>query len=151
MRSASHPIILQGRLSGGLQLDANYTYGNRPRVLSLRENCVKRLDTGTPGNVTQAFKSTWVWELPFGRGRRWLHGGNGSLDRVIGGSEVDGTGRVQTGRLVDLGNVRVVGMTIDQLRDSFTLRPRDGIWRRRTTAIAQRPSLAMANAALVLW
>ncbi len=111
-RYDSMQVDFRKRLSGGLQLDANYTYGNAyvSSRLSFRQERVKRLDTGTPGGLTHAFKTNWVWELPFGRGRHWMNNSNGFFERIIGGWELDGTGRIQSGRLVDMGNVRLVGM-----------------------------------------
>src|SRR5262249_32827498 len=44
------------------------------------------------------------------------------LDRVIGGWEFHGTGRVQSGQLFDFGSVNLVGMTMKELRDVFKLR-----------------------------
>jgi hypothetical protein len=38
-------------------------------------------------DYTHVLKLTWVYGLPFGRGRRWLNSG-GALDRVVGGWEV---------------------------------------------------------------
>jgi hypothetical protein len=40
----------------------------------------------------------WVWELPFGQGKHFLAHANGLLDRVIGGWELSGFGRVTSGR-----------------------------------------------------
>jgi hypothetical protein len=43
-------------------------------------------------------QSYWVWELPFGHGRRLGSSVNGVMDRVIGGWQIAGTLRYQTGR-----------------------------------------------------
>ncbi|MCC7156785.1 MAG: carboxypeptidase regulatory-like domain-containing protein [Bryobacterales bacterium] len=40
----------------------------------------------------------WVWELPFGRGKRWLSGAGGFTERLAGGWQVNGTGTFQSGR-----------------------------------------------------
>ena len=40
---------------------------------SFRQTATKRLNTGTQGSITHAFKAYGVWELPIGRGRQ-LHG-----------------------------------------------------------------------------
>ena len=79
-------------------------------------------DTGGEGDVAHAVKTTFVYELPFGRGRRF--GGNVGpwLDRLVGGWQMAGTARIQTGRLFDLGNVRVVGMSADEARNAFRFR-----------------------------
>ena len=123
-RYDSVQVDFRKRLSGGLQLDANYVFGPTylSSRLSFREDRVKRLDVGTPGSVAHAFKTSWVWELPFGRGRRWMNNSNSFLERAVGGWEIDGTGRVQSGRLVNLGNVRLVGMTREDVQGFYKLR-----------------------------
>jgi hypothetical protein len=123
-RYDSLQVDFRKRLSGGLQLDANYVFGEAyaSSRFSFREPRVKRLDTGTPGGITHAFKMNWVYELPFGRGRRWMNNNNGFMERILGGWEFDGTSRIQSGRLVELGNVRLVGMSRDDVKDMFKLR-----------------------------
>ena len=41
--------------------------------------------SGTPGDLTHAFKATVVYDLPFGQGRRFGSGANAVVDRIIGG------------------------------------------------------------------
>jgi hypothetical protein len=45
-----------------------------------------------------AFQTNWVVEMPFGKGKHFLGAANGLLDRVVGGWEVAGYGRVTSGR-----------------------------------------------------
>jgi hypothetical protein len=40
----------------------------------------------------------WVWELPFGRGKKFLSQASGFAQRVAGGWQVAGTGTFQSGR-----------------------------------------------------
>jgi hypothetical protein len=47
---------------------------------------------------------------------------NGFWDRIIGGWQLAFNSRVQSGRLIDLGNVRLVGMDEKELRKAFKLR-----------------------------
>jgi hypothetical protein len=53
------------------------------------------------GNVSftrrQRFLATFLYELPFGKGKAFLSGGNAVLDRVIGGWELAGVVVAQTG------------------------------------------------------
>jgi hypothetical protein len=77
---------------------------------------------GAEGDVTHAFKLNAVYTLPFGRGQRFGSNANAVLDRLIGGWHIAGNARVQSGRLLDLGNVRLVGLTKDELQDMFRLR-----------------------------
>ena len=111
-RNMSNYHSLQGKLtkrfSAGFQFLASYTYG-------------KSLDyggssasgggqTGGPQTITNfkagygpsgfdvkhRFVGSWVYETPFGPGRRWLN--SGFLANVIGGWELDGIGTFSTGR-----------------------------------------------------
>ena len=122
-RYNSLQVDLTKRLSHGLLVQAGYVYGvailtNR---YSFRTPLVEGLDTGDEGGVTHAFKTNWVYELPFGEGRRFLSGSNGFISRLAGGWSLDGVARIQSGRLLDFGNVRLVGMTPRELRDSIRL------------------------------
>ncbi|HEY0876749.1 MAG TPA: carboxypeptidase-like regulatory domain-containing protein [Vicinamibacterales bacterium] len=123
-RYDSMQIDFRKRLSGGLQFDANYVFGKayESSRFSFRYPRESRLSTGTLGGITHALKTNWVWELPFGRGRRFANGGGAIMERLAGGWEIDGTGRIQSGRLLNLGNVRLVGMTEDDVRDMYKLR-----------------------------
>ncbi|PYX33727.1 MAG: hypothetical protein DMG80_05010 [Acidobacteria bacterium] len=47
---------------------------------------------------THSFQSIWVYELPFGHGKRWGQGWNGFLDRALGGWEIGGFAIIQSGR-----------------------------------------------------
>jgi hypothetical protein len=124
--SAYNAIQLQfrRRLSGGLQFDANYSYGRGTlsEHFSFRVPRVQLRAVGGEGDVTHALKGTGFYELPFGQGRRFGTGAGPMLDRIIGGWQISGTARIQSGRLFDLGNVRAVGLSEDEVRDLFKLR-----------------------------
>ena len=117
-------IELRRRYSQGLQFNTSYVYGHayasdwetfrRPQFF-LR-------DAGTPGDITHQFKLNFVYDLPFGRGRRFGSGANAVVDRVISGWQIGMNSRVQSGRLVDLGNVRLAGMSVSDVEKMFKLR-----------------------------
>ena len=115
---------LRRRLSGGLQFDASYVFGRGYESVqySFRRDRVLVRDTGGEGDVAHAFKSTFVYELPIGRGKKFAANAGGVLDRIIGGWQVQGTVRLQSGRMVDFGNVRMVGFDIKELRKMYKLR-----------------------------
>jgi hypothetical protein len=109
------------RMSHGFLLQGGYVFGNayESARYSLRTSRRERIQTGDPGSITHALKLNWVYELPFGDGRRFLSASNGWIDRLVGGWEFDGIARIQSGRMVDLGNVRVVGMSVDDVKRAF--------------------------------
>jgi hypothetical protein len=48
-----------------------------------------------------------IWEIPFGKGRKWGANWNGFVDGVIGGWQVTGIYQWQSGRPIDLGSRNV--------------------------------------------
>ena len=114
-------FILRRAFADGLAVDLNYTLANRltSTLDTLREPRVRV--TSTDG-VPQALKATVIYDLPVGRGRRFGADLNPWLDGVAGGWSFNLTTRVQSGSILNFGNVRVVGMSIDELRDEFRIR-----------------------------
>ena len=112
------------RMSGGLQYDLNYSYGKAYEGVrySFRVPFISTRNTGGEGDVTHAVKGTFVYELPFGQGKRFATGAGPLMDRIVGGWQVSGTVRVQTGELIDLGNINVVGMSLDEVQGLFKSR-----------------------------
>jgi hypothetical protein len=117
-------LELRRRLSGGLQLQGSYVFGHgfNSVFTSFRKPQLMRRNAGDPGDITHQFKSNLVYELPFGRGRRWGGNANGVVDRLIGGWQLGAASKIQSGRLVDLGNVQLVGMSRDEVQKIFKLR-----------------------------
>ena len=103
-------LIFRRRLSGGLSYQAAYTLSlskdNRSWDPSLStvsrgsvqsasstpfDNRDRKLNyTWSDFDRRHIFQGTWVYELPLGKGRRWLNS-NGLVDHVIGGWQVTGT------------------------------------------------------------
>jgi hypothetical protein len=117
-RYDSAQLELRKRMSNGFEFQTSYVFGNaystsRP---SLRTPRYKVLQTGADGGVTHAWKANWVWELPFGTSRKFLANSGGFLDRLVGGWEFDGIVRIQSGRMLDFGDVNIVGMSAKDLQ-----------------------------------
>jgi len=115
---------LRKRLSMGLQFGASYVFGHgyNSTFLSFRRAQPMRRNAGDPGDITHALKSNVVYDLPFGHGRHWGANVSGAVDRLIGGWQLGVASKFQSGRLVDIGNVRLVGMTRDDVQKMFKLR-----------------------------
>jgi len=109
-------IELRRRFSRGLQVSGNYVYAVRSGSTfdSLRfERYLLR-----SANVPHAIKMNWVYEVPVGRGKRFGSNMNAWIDGALGGWEFDGTGRFQV-RDLSMSGVRLVGMTLDDLRKMY--------------------------------
>jgi hypothetical protein len=114
-------LELRRRLSKGFSANANYQYafegGSQFDGFSFGRAWT---DTPVTGNATvrHAIKFQADWLIPVGRGERF--GGNmGAVtNALLGGWSVSGVGRVQS-TVQDFGNVRLVGMTRDELQDMY--------------------------------
>jgi hypothetical protein len=116
-------IDITKRMSHGFLIQGNYAFGNAYQSdrYSLKAGRKQSLQTGTPGGITHALKFNWIFELPFGNGRRFLGTSSGWVDRLVGGWEIDGIARIQSGRMSDLGNVRLVGMSVKDLQEAYKI------------------------------
>ena len=115
-------IDLRRRLSRGLSANVNYQYaierGSAFDGFSFGRTMVDQ------GNVRHAIKTNWDWTIPVGRGQRFGANLNPIIDGFLGGWSLNGVGRIQSLAL-NLGNVRLVGMTVDELTDlyKYEIRP----------------------------
>ena len=117
-------VELRRRYSDGLQFSTSYVFGKGYLTdwESWRKEQTWIRDAGTPGDVTHAIKASIVYDLPFGQGRKWASQTNGVVERLVGGWQVGVNTRLQSGRLIDMGNVRMVGMSQKDLQSFFKLR-----------------------------
>jgi len=122
-------LVFNRRFANGWLLGTNYSFGKgyQGDFYSLRVPYVRREQTYTNGNaslgnIRHSFQGNWVYELPFGQGRRFGSGVNGAVHRLIGDWSIMGTVRLQTGRLVDFGNVRMIGFNEKDLQKMYKLR-----------------------------
>ena len=120
----SMQVELRKRFAQGLQFNTSYVFGHGyiSNFESFRKPQFMIRDAGDPGDVTHQLKLYAVYDLPFGQGRRFGGSASGVLERIIGGWQVGINSKIQTGRLIDFGNVRLVGMTKDDLQSVFKLR-----------------------------
>jgi hypothetical protein len=109
-------IDLRRRLSRGLSASVNYQYaherGSAFDGFSFGRTMVNQ------ANVRHAFKGQWDWTLPIGRGQRFGSDMHPVLDALLGGWSMNGVGRIQA-RVMNFGNVRLVGMSVDELTDMY--------------------------------
>lgn len=122
-------LILNRRYTGGFQVQGSYTYGKawQDDFYSFREPFKEREQTysngaASLGNARHSVAINWLLDLPFGQGKRFAGNANGFWNRLIGDWSLMGTARVQSGRLIDYGNVRLVGFTLDDLRKMHQVR-----------------------------
>ena len=113
-------IELRRRMSHGLLVQGSYSYAFGRKGWqwnSLRDESWHYVEG--QGGPDHAFKLNWVYELPFGQGRKWGSGSSTFLNALIGGWEWDGVARVQSGAKFNFGGLRLVGMNDDDLQKMF--------------------------------
>jgi hypothetical protein len=109
-------IELRRRLSRGFLINTSYQYAieGTSAFLGFRYGRVMNPND----NVRHAIKSQWNWTVPVGRGQRFGANIHPVIDGVLGGWELSGAARIQA-RMVNFGNVRLVGMTADDLQKMY--------------------------------
>jgi hypothetical protein len=112
-------IELRRRLSSGFQFGASYVKGVRNTWSwnTLRESTWHYVPSAV--GPDQAVKLNWIYELPFGQGRRFGSNVSKWVDMLIGGWEFDGVGRYQSGQKFNIGGLELVGMSRDDVQDMF--------------------------------
>ncbi len=100
---------LERRMSGGLLLLASYAYGktltdvpnstgDKGGTTAQNPYCLNSCEKGDPTyDLRQRFTANVVYELPFGRGRRWMTRG-GVADALLGGWDMASIMSRQSGR-----------------------------------------------------
>ncbi len=121
-------LILNRRYYQGVQVQASYTFGKgyQEDFYSFRTGYKEREQTysngsASLGNVRHNLTVNFVYDLPFGQGRKWGANVGDGWNRLIGDWSIMGVVRAQSGRMVDFGNVRLVGFSKEELRDFHKL------------------------------
>ena len=97
-------VNLVKRFSKGVQLNGNYTWGRAmTNTSSLAEFILqnpydmRQEWTRASIDLRHIFQLAYVYELPFGRGKRWGANWNPFVNALLGGWAADGITRAQTG------------------------------------------------------
>ncbi len=117
-------IELRRNMANGLFFRTSYSLGRswEWQRFGLQQPDQKRINTGVEGSITHALKLYAIWELPIGKGRRLLGSAHPVVDAILGGWQLATISRVQSGRMLDFGNVRLVGMSRKEFQKAFKLR-----------------------------
>jgi len=117
------------RLSRGLLVQSNYTFGKAlsnefasssvvfDQPATLRDYHLRK--DVSPFDITQAFKTNFIYELPFGRGKQFFGDAKGIVNGFLGDWVFNGNVRIQSGSAFSFGNVQLVGMTKKDLQKAI--------------------------------
>jgi hypothetical protein len=102
----SAQVRVEKRFSQGYTLLANYTWSKLlERVSFLNPTDTEYEKRISASDAPHRIVVSGIWELPFGRTRRWGASWSGLTDAVFGGWQVQGIWQAQSGRPLDLGNL----------------------------------------------
>ncbi len=94
----SAQVEVRRRLTSGLQVQGSYAFS---KSLTEANTPTLRNWGGSKGptafDIRNGIKATWVYQLPFGQGRNYMSSAHGLLGRIVGGWELAGVGRLQSG------------------------------------------------------
>jgi Carboxypeptidase regulatory-like domain len=97
------------RFSKGYSLLAAYTWSKYIEEVSLLNATDSDLERRISGEDSpHRIVMSGIFELPFGRGRRWGGGWNKYVDGLLGGWQLNGIFQWQSGRPIDMGERNVV-------------------------------------------
>lgn len=117
-------LSVERRFTRGLQYRVAYTLsktkdngeGAFDAVADNRLNFIEPFTTSRL-DVPHAFSVEAVYDLPWGKGRRWGTDWNSAVDAVLGGWQLNGIFRAQSGQVFD---IRSGGVRVDVNGDPYT-------------------------------
>ncbi len=131
-------IEVRRRLSNGLRFQASYQYGKSySNAYASAGDTFFGVGAGDQSNVAfnslrnrsldksfsqidlrHAFKFDATWDLPFGKGRKFLSSSHWLADTVLGGWTLTPIVRWQSGSPILMENIQLVGMNAQELQDA---------------------------------
>jgi hypothetical protein len=114
-------VEVRRRLSSGLQVSANYQFAKSLAIGSTNSSSDfntpttlrnQRLDkVPDPFDIRNAIKLNWLYELPYGAGRHFGSSANPILKNVLGGWQLSGVVRLQSGTPLFLNGLATFNQT----------------------------------------
>jgi hypothetical protein len=109
-------IELRRQYRGGIYGGINYTLSrtrsnsaggtSQSRFEPYLDNARPQLDSGrSPANITHIINANFIFDLPFGKGRRWLNT-DGVVDAILGGWQLSGIVNWQSGSALGIYSTR---------------------------------------------
>jgi hypothetical protein len=106
----SMQVGVEKRLSKGLTFQASWTWSKLMQAIEfLNEQDLRPSEVISDQDYPHRFVINGIYELPFGKGRKWLSGANRWLDLAVGGWQFQGWFEGQSGEALGFGNSIVRG------------------------------------------
>jgi hypothetical protein len=106
----SMQVGVEKRLTKGLTFQASYTWSRFMQATEfLNDGDLRPSEVVSDQDFPHRFALNGIYELPFGKGRRFLGGANRLMDLLVGGWQFQGWFEGQTGEALGFGNAIVRG------------------------------------------
>ena len=115
---------LRKRFAGGYMFETSYTWSNfKEQVTRLNDTDPDYEERFNDTHLPHRLVVNGIWELPFGKGRRWGSGANALVNALVGNWSVSAVWNWQSGRPnLTMGNVYYDG-DITKLKTKYTKDP----------------------------
>ncbi len=115
-KSHEFQTSFEKRFAKGWNLNLGYTRMNlREADFYFNEFDTTRTERASNDGRPHRFTATGVFEMPFGKGKKFLSGANRAVDLIAGGWQVAATYEFQPGPLVDWGNLFYYGNDVNSV------------------------------------
>jgi len=102
-------VGVEKRLTKGFTFQSSWTYSKFMEAIGyLNETDLRPEEVVSDFDFTHRFVLSGIWELPFGKGRKFLSSAHGLTDLLIGGWQLQGWFEGQTGQPLGFGNAVVL-------------------------------------------
>ena len=103
-------LRIEKRFSKGYTLQASYTFSKFMQATELlNQDDVRPVEVISDSDYPHRLAVSGIYELPFGKGQRFLGGSNGVVSRIAGGWQVQGVYTYQSGPPLSWGNAVLNG------------------------------------------
>jgi hypothetical protein len=113
-KSRYHALQTTGRkrLSQGLMFEGSYTYAQSREIGMSHQNSYDLEASWALASydITHRFVISYLYELPFGRNRRFVSGASGLVDAIIGGWQFNGITTIQSGTPLSISANNTAGI-----------------------------------------
>lgn len=100
---------VERRFAAGWSITGAYTFSKNMEAVGMLNGYLSPLEyVVSTQDRPHRLVVSGLWELPFGRGKRWLSSG-GVVDKLVGGWQVQGIYSAQSGPPIGFGNVLYMG------------------------------------------
>jgi hypothetical protein len=120
---------LRRRFAGGYMFETSYTWSDfKEKVTRLNDTDADYEERLQETHLPHRLVVNGIWELPFGKGRRWGSGANPLINALVGNWSVSAVWNWQSGRPnMAMGNVYYDG-DITQLKTRYTNNPDEPVF-----------------------